>query len=89
MGAVACRAFAVPAPFVFAGAGGDTLLALDEALKKLEALDERRCRVVECRCFAGMSVEETAAAMDCAQGTVKATLHQALRALRRRIERTT
>jgi len=62
---------AVPAPSVFAGAEGDILLALDEALKKLEALDERRCRVVECRCFAGMSVEETAAALNTSPATVK------------------
>jgi hypothetical protein len=32
------------------------LLALDEALEKLESLDERQARVVECRFFAGMGV---------------------------------
>ena len=36
------------------------LLALDEALARLEGLDERQCRVVELRFFAGLSVDETA-----------------------------
>jgi len=57
-----------------AGVGGvepDDLLALDEALSELEALDERRCRVVECRFFAGLSIEEVARALDVSPGTVK------------------
>jgi RNA polymerase sigma factor (TIGR02999 family) len=49
----------------------DDLLALEEALARLEALSERQCRVVECRCFAGMSVEETAAALATSPATVK------------------
>jgi RNA polymerase sigma factor (TIGR02999 family) len=52
-------------------AEGDALVALDEALGRLEALSERQCRVVECRCFAGMSVEETAAALSSSPATVK------------------
>jgi RNA polymerase sigma factor (TIGR02999 family) len=36
------------------------LIALDEALKRLETFDERKCRVVELRYFGGLSVEETA-----------------------------
>jgi RNA polymerase sigma factor (TIGR02999 family) len=49
----------------------DDLLELEEALARLEALNARGCRVVECRCFAGMSVEETAAALDTSPATVK------------------
>ena len=49
----------------------DDLLALEEALARLEVLNQRQCRVVECRCFAGMSVEETAAALDTSPATVK------------------
>lgn len=49
----------------------DDLLALEEALTRLEALSERQCRVVECRCFAGMSVEETAIALGTSPATVK------------------
>lgn len=49
----------------------EDLLALEEALARLEALNERQSRVVECRCFAGMSVEETAAVLDSSPATVK------------------
>jgi len=38
----------------------DELLALDEALERLASVDERLCRVVECRFFAGFSDQETA-----------------------------
>jgi DNA-directed RNA polymerase specialized sigma24 family protein len=40
------------------------------------------------RFFEELSVEETAEVMNCAPGTIKATVHQALRSLRRRITRT-
>lgn len=53
------------------GATADDLLALDEALARLEARSERQCRVVECRCFAGLSLEETAAALGISVATVK------------------
>ena len=36
------------------------LVALDDALKELAKVDERKCRVVELRYFGGLSVEETA-----------------------------
>ena len=49
----------------------DTLLALDRALTRLEALEPRQCRVVECRYFAGLSIEETAAALETSPATVK------------------
>jgi RNA polymerase sigma factor (TIGR02999 family) len=49
----------------------ETLLALDDALARLEALNERQARVVECRCFAGLSVEETAEALGTSPATVK------------------
>ena len=47
------------------------LVALDEALERLAAIDERQVRIVECRFFAGMSVEETATALDISPATVK------------------
>jgi len=53
------------------GAAPDALLALDDALVRLEALNERLCRVVECRCFVGMSVDETATALRTSPATVK------------------
>ncbi len=49
----------------------DELLALQNALVKLERVDERLVRTVECRYFAGMSIEETAAALGISPATVK------------------
>ena len=63
----------------------EALLSLDEALRRLEALDARQSRIVECRFFAGMTIDETAAALDVSPATVKrgwamaqAWLHRAL-----------
>jgi RNA polymerase sigma factor (TIGR02999 family) len=39
---------------------GPDLLAVDEALEKLEALDPRKATIVELRFFAGLTLEETA-----------------------------
>ncbi len=47
------------------------LLDLDEALETLEKLNPRQARVVECRYFGGLSVEETAEALDVSPRTVK------------------
>lgn len=47
------------------------LISLDEALKKLEAIDPQQSRVVELRFFGGLSIEETAVAMDISPATVK------------------
>jgi RNA polymerase sigma factor (TIGR02999 family) len=44
---------------------------LDEALERLGKIDERHVRVVECRFFGGMTVEETAEALGIAPATVK------------------
>ena len=50
---------------------GDELLELDDALERLAAVNERYGRVVECRFFGGMSVEETAEALGTSPATVK------------------
>jgi RNA polymerase sigma-70 factor (ECF subfamily) len=50
----------------------------------LATLPERQREAVVLRYFEDMSVEQTAEAMQCAPGTVKATVHQALRSLRRK-----
>jgi DNA-directed RNA polymerase specialized sigma24 family protein len=47
------------------------LLALDEAIGRLEQLDARQARVIELRFFVGLNVEETAAALDISAATVK------------------
>jgi RNA polymerase sigma factor (TIGR02999 family) len=48
----------------------DDLLAIDEALNRLEQLDRRQVTVVECHVFAGMSLEDTAAALGVSPATV-------------------
>lgn len=47
------------------------LIALDEALDELERLDERMAKIVQLRYFAGLSVAETAAALETSERTVK------------------
>jgi RNA polymerase sigma-70 factor (ECF subfamily) len=47
------------------------LVALDEALSKLGALDARQARVVELRFFGGLDVEQTAEALGISVSTVK------------------
>jgi RNA polymerase sigma factor (TIGR02999 family) len=49
----------------------ETLLALDTALHRLELVDPRLSRVVECRYFGGMSVEEAADALHVSPATIK------------------
>ena len=49
----------------------EQLLAVDQALSRLEALDERAARVVTLRYFAGLSESETAAALEISVATVK------------------
>jgi RNA polymerase sigma factor (TIGR02999 family) len=66
---------------------GRDLVALDDALTALAAVDERKSRVIELRFFGGLSVEETAAVLDVSVDTVmrdaklaKAWLQRELRA---------
>jgi RNA polymerase sigma factor (TIGR02999 family) len=49
----------------------DALAALDDALQRFERIAVRQSRVVECRFFGGMSVEETAAALGISARSVK------------------
>ncbi len=66
---------------------GERVSALEEALQQLERLHPRPCRVVECRYFGGLSIPDTALALEISEATVKrdwalaqAWLHRALRA---------
>ena len=47
------------------------LVVLDDALNSLAKLDERQCRVVELRFFAGLSIDETSQALEVSPATVK------------------
>ena len=65
----------------------DDLIALSEALKRLDHLDSRQARVVECRFFGGLSLDETAEALSISAATVsrdwtfaRAWLHRELTA---------
>ena len=49
---------------------GQNLVALDDALEALAHLDERKSRVIELRFFGGLTVEETASALNVSQDTV-------------------
>jgi RNA polymerase sigma factor (sigma-70 family) len=46
------------------------VIALDDALDALAAIDERRSRVIELRYFGGLTVEETALVMKVSPDTV-------------------
>jgi RNA polymerase sigma factor (TIGR02999 family) len=47
------------------------VVAVEDALTKLELLDERSARVVELRVFAGLNIDETAETLDVSLSTVK------------------
>jgi RNA polymerase sigma factor (TIGR02999 family) len=69
-GGTLCRVPLEDAPA--AGAGRDVdVIALDEALRELAALDAEQARLVELRFFAGLTTEETAAALGVSSRTVK------------------
>lgn len=46
-------------------------MVLDAALKRLEKISERQSRIVECRFFGGMTIEETAEVVGISTATVK------------------
>ena len=49
----------------------EDLVALDEALDKLAAIDERQSRIVELRYFGGLTIAETASLLNISEKTVK------------------
>ena len=54
-----------------AAAGGVNIEALDRALERLAALDPLQARIVELRFFSGLTVDETAAALEVSPSTIK------------------
>ncbi len=63
------------------------LLALDEALNELSALNERHRKVVELRFFAGLSIDETAHILDVSPQTVRSDWRMARAWLREFLDR--
>ena len=47
------------------------VLAIDEALDALSSIDDRQCRVVELRFFAGLNIDEAADALEISPATVE------------------
>ncbi|HKS08720.1 MAG TPA: sigma-70 family RNA polymerase sigma factor [Pyrinomonadaceae bacterium] len=64
------------------------LIALEEALDELAQLDQRKSRVVELRYFGGLSLEETAEALDISLMTVRRDWRAAKAWLYRRLKET-
>jgi RNA polymerase sigma-70 factor (ECF subfamily) len=61
------------------------VLAVDEALRRLERLDARQARIVEMRFFAGMSIEEVSKALNVASKTINRDWAMARAWLRREL----
>ena len=62
---------ALEEPMLVSAGRSEELLALDEALERLDRRQPRLARIVECRCFGGLSVDETAEALEVSPATVK------------------
>ena len=62
------------------------VLALHDALDRLERLDERQARIVEMHYFAGNSVDEIAAVLGVSDRTVKRELQTARLFLRQQLQ---
>jgi RNA polymerase sigma factor (TIGR02999 family) len=67
---------------------GADLVALDGALEALEKIDPRKCRAIELHYFGGLSMEETARALDISQVTVRRDMRAAEAWLCRRMQST-
>ena len=49
----------------------EQILSLEDALKKLQTVDERSCKIVELRYFSGLTIEETAKFLEISPATTK------------------
>jgi RNA polymerase sigma-70 factor, ECF subfamily len=74
--------------FVVANEPRQDLVALDDALRALAAIDPRKGRVVELRFFGGLSVEETAEALHLSADTIMRDWRLAKMWLLRELRRT-
>jgi len=73
------------APGLLADHEVDEVLAVDDLIARLAELDERAARVVEYRIFAGLTLEETALALDTSVKTVQRSWMTARAWLRKEI----
>lgn len=65
----------------------EDLLALDEALNTLAAIDPRKSQIIELRFFGGLSIEETAEAMKISPITITREWRSAKAWLRRQMNK--
>jgi RNA polymerase sigma factor (sigma-70 family) len=65
------------------------VLALDQALEALSAIDARQVGVVELRFFAGLDIDETAEALEISTATVEREWAMAKAWLHRRLSQPT
>jgi RNA polymerase sigma factor (sigma-70 family) len=79
----------IPEPQHFDGETDDDVAAIDEALTRLSALDARQARIVEMRYFGGLTIEETAQALEISDATVKREWTLARAWLKRELSRGT
>lgn len=64
-------ALTVSGELTFNDQRAEALIVLDEALKRLDEQNPRLSRIIECRFFGGMTIKETAVALDISPMTVK------------------
>jgi RNA polymerase sigma-70 factor, ECF subfamily len=67
----------------------EEVLAIETALQRLARWDERAVRVIECRVFAGLTLEETAEALGLSTKSVQRTWSAAIAWLRKELGRVT
>jgi len=80
------RKLPLDAAVTLAAVQSEELLAIEEALEELSAIDPRQGRIVELRYFGGLSVEEVAAVLHISECTVKREWRMAKAWLRSRME---
>ena len=68
------------------GLDADELLALDDALRSLGELDDRKAKVLELRLFGGLTIQETSEALSISTATVERELRMARAWVARRLE---
>jgi len=78
--------FSLDDALTFSDEKASELVALDEALIALAKFDERKVHVIELRYFGGLSLEETAAALDLSVATIGHETRLARAWLRREME---
>jgi len=78
--------FSLEEALTFSDERAAELLALDDALLALAKFDERKVRIIELRYFGGLSLEETAEALDLSVTTISDETRVARAWLRREME---